>query len=223
MAMTKTRRDMLNFALAGAGLVASGAAAKGLLGALTPDASVGTRNVVVDLSKVAEGQTKFLTGPDGNYFVLWHRSPEMIARAERGYDGALRDPTARNANRAANAPATDANRRITADGSFVLYEGVCAACGAARFGFVLMQRGDGQGCKMRLGNDSVDDCASWYCVRCTARYDASGLLIAHGFIARNLPIPPVLVDGDRLVLLPRRDKQLSEEDLDALIYGVPES
>ena len=38
MAMTKTRRDMLNFALAGAGLVASGASGAGGLGALTPEA-----------------------------------------------------------------------------------------------------------------------------------------------------------------------------------------
>jgi len=165
-----TRRDFLYYATGGAGAVLAGAALWPLVNQMNPSADVrALASIQVDVSAVAPGTQ--LT-------VLWQGKPVFIRyRTEEERDEAravdpesLPDPMARNANLTdQNAPASDENRTLDADGLWLVQMGVCTHLGCVPLG------------------DS-GDFGGWLCPCHGSHYDTSGR-IRRGPAPRNLPIP----------------------------------
>jgi ubiquinol-cytochrome c reductase iron-sulfur subunit len=171
-----TRRDFIYYATAGAGAVVTGAAVWPLINQMNPSADVQALSTIrVDVSDVAPGT---------QITVLWQGKPVFIrARTEAEIEAAraddaanLPDPEANNANLAAEAPATDANRAMPnpegsdlPEGTWLVQMGVCTHLGCVPLG----QSGNFNG---------------WFCPCHGSHYDTSGR-IRQGPAPRNLPIP----------------------------------
>lgn len=193
-----TRRDFLAYATVGAGAVAFGAAVRGLGGASLAPSAGQFPPVLIDLSGIAEG-SEILIKFENKPIVVRHRNAQDIAAAEAVDVGDLIDPFARNLNLAADAPATDQNRRATPDGRFVVISGICTHMGCVVLG------------------DRTGNFGGYFCPCHAGHYDTAGR-IRQGPPPRNLPIPAFRMQTpDILALLPWNT--VRAPDLDRLIYG----
>lgn len=165
-----TRRDFLYYATAGAGAVAAGAAIWPLVNQMNPSADVrALASIRVDISGIAEGSqltVKWLGKP----VFIRHRTEEEIAMGAADDEATLPDPDARNANIAAGADATDANRSLDEDGKWLVMMGVCTHLGCVPLG------------------DGAGDYGGWFCPCHGSHYDAAGR-IRRGPAPENLPVP----------------------------------
>src|SRR5690606_5744462 len=153
-----------------AGVVGAGAAVWPFIDQMRPDAStLALATVDVDVSAVEAGMS--LT-------VKWRGQPVFIRnRTEREIEEAkavpladLKDPVARNANLAADAPATDADRSAgEGKENWLVMVGVCTHLGCVPLG----QAGDFGG---------------WFCPCHGSHYDTAGR-IRTGPAPENLPVP----------------------------------
>jgi ubiquinol-cytochrome c reductase iron-sulfur subunit len=166
---TGTRRDFIYFATAGAGAVAAGAAVWPLINQMNPSADVlALASIRVDISGVEPGTQ--LT-------VLWQGKPVFIrSRTQADIDlaravdvASLPDPLAENRNLGADAPATDENRALSEDGTWLVMMGVCTHLGCVPLG-------------------DQGDFGGWFCPCHGSHYDSAGR-IRRGPAPRNLPVP----------------------------------
>jgi ubiquinol-cytochrome c reductase iron-sulfur subunit len=182
---------------AGVAVIAGGSAILGLTRAMMPTDIAGDI-LTIDLATIAPGTQVTVKYRQEPIFIR-HRTPAEIAAAEGVDPGTLWDPLARNATRALSSPATDANRRATSDGAFLVLLGVCPHEGCVPLG------------------DGAGDFGGWFCPCCAAHFDTAGRL-RKGIGWRNMGIPPYRLEGaGTLVLLP--SAAFSPDVFDHLIYG----
>ena len=163
-----TRRDFLYYATAGAGAVATGAAVWPLVNQMNPSADVlALASIRVDISAVAPG-TQITVLWQGKPVFIRSRTEDEIAEARSVDVSDLPDADANNAN-LGEAPATDENRALREDGTWLVQMGVCTHLGCVPLG----EAGDFHG---------------WFCPCHGSHYDTSGR-IRKGPAPRNLPIP----------------------------------
>jgi ubiquinol-cytochrome c reductase iron-sulfur subunit len=177
-----TRRDFLYYATAGAGIVVTGAAVWPLVNQMNPSADVqALASIDVDIGAIEPG-SQITALWLGKPVFIRRRTPEEILEAQAEIDlGALPDPLANNANIDGEAPALDANRALGEDGEFIVMMGVCTHLGCVPIG------------------DGAGDFGGWVCPCHGSHYDVSGR-IRRGPAPRNLPIPPVALDGTTITL-----------------------
>ncbi|MBB3771856.1 ubiquinol-cytochrome c reductase iron-sulfur subunit [Angulomicrobium tetraedrale] len=167
-----TRRDFLYLATGAMGAVGAAALAWPFISQLQPDASVlAMSSTEVDLTQVAEGQIVTVKWRGKPVFV-WNRTPEDIAKAKATALSALMDPVARNANLAADAPATDENRAAEGAGreKWLVVIGICTHLGC-----------------VPIGHSGEYD--GWFCPCHGSEYDSAGR-VRRGPAPENLAIPP---------------------------------
>ena len=164
-----TRRDFLYYATAGAGVVVTGAAVWPLVNQMNPSADVrALASIRVDVSTVDPG-TQLTVLWQGKPVFIRARTEEEIAAARAVELSDLPDQNAENANLTADADASDENRALSEDGTWLVQMGVCTHLGCVPLG----EQGDFGG---------------WFCPCHGSHYDTSGR-IRKGPAPRNLPVP----------------------------------
>jgi ubiquinol-cytochrome c reductase iron-sulfur subunit len=178
---TGTRRDFLFVATGAAGGIATAAAVWPLINQMNPSADVqALSSIQVDVSGVDVGTqltVKFLGKP----VFIRHRTPEEIQAARDTDLSQLPDPLARNANRPADAPATDEDRSLDEAGEWLVMWGVCTHLGCVPLG----EAGQYDG---------------WFCPCHGSAYDTSGR-IRQGPAPENLHIPATSFVSDGVIQL----------------------
>ena len=176
-----TRRDFLYYATAGAGVVVTGAAVWPLVNQMNPSADVqALASIRVDVGAVAPG-TQITVLWQGKPVFIRNRTEEEIAEARAVDLSELPDPLAGNANLADGAEATDENRALSEDGTWLVQMGVCTHLGCVPLG-------------------DAGDFGGWFCPCHGSHYDTSGR-IRRGPAPANLPIPTaVFVDETTIQL-----------------------
>ena len=170
------RRDFLYYATAGAGAVAVGAAVWPLVNQMNPSADVKAQSSIrVDVSGVAPG-TQLTVKWLGKPVFIRLRTEAEVAAANEVDPASLPDPMARNANIAADAPATDPNRSLVpvggdadSDSEWLVMMGVCTHLGCVPLG-------------------DAGDFGGWFCPCHGSHYDTAGR-IRKGPAPQNLPVP----------------------------------
>ncbi|MBM1817511.1 ubiquinol-cytochrome c reductase iron-sulfur subunit [Pseudosulfitobacter pseudonitzschiae] len=170
------RRDFLYYATAGAGAVAVGAAVWPLVNQMNPSADVKAQSSIrVDVSGVAPG-TQLTVKWLGKPVFIRLRTEAEVAAANEVDPATLPDPIARNANIAADAPATDPNRSLVpvggdanSDSEWLVMMGVCTHLGCVPLG-------------------DAGDFGGWFCPCHGSHYDTAGR-IRKGPAPQNLPVP----------------------------------
>lgn len=164
------RRDFLYVATGMAGVVGAGAVAWPFIDQMRPDAStLALATIEVDVSGVEPGMS--LTAKwRGKPVFIRNRTPEEVEAAKAVPLEELRDPVARNANIAADAPATDSDR-AAGEGkeNWIVMIGSCTHLGCVPLG----QSGDFGG---------------WFCPCHGSHYDTAGR-IRKGPAPQNLAVP----------------------------------
>ena len=164
-----TRRDFLYYATAGAGAVATGAAAWPLINQMNPSADVqALSSIMVDVGGIETG-TQLTVKWLGKPVFIRRRTAEEIEAARAVDLKDLIDPDAENKNRP-NAPATDENRALDEDGEWLVMIGVCTHLGCVPIG------------------DGAGDFGGWFCPCHGSHYDTSGR-IRKGPAPQNLHVP----------------------------------
>ena len=168
-----TRRDFLYYVTAGSGAVVAGAAVWPLVNQMNPSADVKALDSIrVDISAIEPG-TQLTVLWQGKPVFIRSRTPEEIAAAEETPVEDLVDPKAENDNLPGGSggelPATDVNRRLSEDGTWLVTMGVCTHLGC-----------------VPLGNQG--DFGGWFCPCHGSHYDTSGR-IRKGPAPRNLLVP----------------------------------
>ena len=165
-----TRRDFLFIATGAMGAVGVGALAWPFIDQMNPDASaLALSTTEVEVGAIAEGQQLRVMWRGKPVFIRLRTETEMEeARAVPVED--LKDGNARNANVAADAPATDENRGVPGNEALLIMVGVCTHLGCIPLG----EQGEYDG---------------WFCPCHGSHYDTAGR-IRKGPAPENLPIPP---------------------------------
>ncbi len=164
-----TRRDFLYVATGVAGAVAVGAAVWPLVDQMNPSADVlALASIQVDVSVVEPG-TQLTVSWRGKPVFIRRRTDEEIAAARAVPLGDLKDPIARNANLAGDAPATDEDRALDQTGEWLVMVGVCTHLGCVPLG-------------------EAGDFGGWFCPCHGSHYDTAGR-IRRGPAPENLHIP----------------------------------
>ena len=177
-----TRRDFLYYATAGAGVVTAGAAVWPLVNQMNPSADVqALSSIQVDISGVAEA-TQLTVKWLGKPVFIRHRTADEIESANSVDVSSLPDSNARNANLAADADATDANRALDGEEKWLVMMGVCTHLGCVPLG------------------DGAGDFGGWFCPCHGSHYDAAGR-IRRGPAPENLPVPVAAFDGETTIVL----------------------
>ncbi|MCO4847303.1 MAG: ubiquinol-cytochrome c reductase iron-sulfur subunit [Yoonia sp.] len=164
-----TRRDFIYYATAGAGAVVTGAAVWPLVNQMNPSADVlALASIRVDVGAVDPG-TQITVLWQGKPVFIRSRTEEDIAEARAVDISDLPDQGANNNNLTDEAPATDENRSLDADGKWLVQMGVCTHLGC-----------------VPLGDEG--DFGGWFCPCHGSHYDTAGR-IRKGPAPRNLPVP----------------------------------
>lgn len=166
-----TRRDFLNVATGSFLAVGAGATLWPFIDQMNPDASVlAVASLEVNVASLAEGESVKVMWRGSPVFIR-RRTPKEVEEAKAVSLSELPDPLARNQNLPdANAPATDQNRAVANNESWLVLVGVCTHLGCIPIG----QRGDFGG---------------WFCPCHGSHYDTAGR-IRKGPAPENLPVPP---------------------------------
>lgn len=163
-----TRRDFLYYATAGAGAVITGAAVWPLVNQMNPSADVlALASIRVPIGDVQPG-TQITVLWQGKPVFIRSRTEEEIAEARAVDVDSLPDADANNVN-LGEAPATDENRALSEDGTWLVQMGVCTHLGCVPLG-------------------DAGDFNGWFCPCHGSHYDTSGR-IRKGPAPRNLPVP----------------------------------
>jgi ubiquinol-cytochrome c reductase iron-sulfur subunit len=164
-----SRRDFLYIATGAIGAVGAALAAWPFIDQMNPDATVlALASVEVDLEPIVEGQSITIKWR-GNPVFIRHRTAKEIEEAKAVPLDELKDPVARNANVADNAPATDENRVIGGREEFLVQMGVCTHLGCVPIG-------------------DAGEYGGWFCPCHGSHYDTAGR-IRKGPAPENLAIP----------------------------------
>jgi ubiquinol-cytochrome c reductase iron-sulfur subunit len=178
---TGTRRDFLYVATGAAGGIATAAAVWPLINQMNPSADVqALSSIQVDVSAVEVGSqltVKFLGKP----VFIRRRTEEEISSARDVDVNSLPDTLARNANKPADAPATDENRAMEESGAWLLMTGVCTHLGCVPLGEAGIYKG-------------------WFCPCHGSTYDTAGR-IRSGPAPENLHIPVASFISDTVIRL----------------------
>ena len=176
-----TRRDFLYVATGAAGGIATAAAVWPLINQMNPSADVqALASIQVDVSAVEVGSQltiKFLGKP----VFIRRRTEEEISSARDTDVSTLPDTLARNANKPADAPATDENRAMPGAEQWLVMIGVCTHLGC-----------------VPLGEAGAYD--GWFCPCHGSTYDTAGR-IRKGPAPENLHIPVAAFISDTVVQL----------------------
>jgi ubiquinol-cytochrome c reductase iron-sulfur subunit len=177
-----TRRDFLYYATAGSGAVVAGAAVWPLVNQMNPSADVKAQaSIRVDISAVEPG-TQLTVLWQGKPVFIRSRTAEEISAAQETPLEDLVDQKAENANLTdPESQATDENRRLSADGTWLVTMGVCTHLGCVPL-------------------DHQGDFGGWFCPCHGSHYDTAGR-IRKGPAPRNLPIPIVAFVDDVTIQL----------------------
>ena len=174
------RRDFLYVATGMAAVVGVAGVAWPFIDQMRPDAStLALASIEVDVSAIEPGMS--LTAKwRGRPVFIRNRTPEEIEAAKAVKLEELKDPVARNANIAADAPATDADRSAgEGKENWIVMVGVCTHLGCVPLG----QAGDFGG---------------WFCPCHGSHYDTAGR-VRKGPAPENLAIPTFEFVSDTVV------------------------
>ena len=164
-----TRRDFIYIATGAVGAVGAALTVWPLIDQMNPDAAaLALAQVEVDISSVTEGMSLIVKWR-GKPVVVRQRTKKEIADAKAVPVSDLRDQVARNANLAANAPATDENRAAPGKEAWFVMIQICTHLGCVPLG----QEGQYGG---------------WFCPCHGSHYDTSGR-IRKGPAPKNLVLP----------------------------------
>ncbi|HEU0220938.1 MAG TPA: ubiquinol-cytochrome c reductase iron-sulfur subunit [Paracoccaceae bacterium] len=177
-----TRRDFLYIVTAATGTVAVGAAIWPLVDQMNPSADVqALSSIEVDVSGVTPG-TQITVKWRGKPVFIRRRTPEEIEAARAVSVEELRDPFARNANLASDAPASDRDRALDETGEWLVMVGVCTHLGCVPIG------------------NAAGDFGGWFCPCHGSHYDTAGR-IRKGPAPENLAVPRAAFVSDTVVRL----------------------
>jgi ubiquinol-cytochrome c reductase iron-sulfur subunit len=176
-----SRRDFLYVATGAAGAIATAAAVWPMVNQMNPSADVqALASILVDVSAIEPGSqvtVNFLGKP----VFIRRRTEEDIAEADAEPVANLPDPLARNANLAADAPATDVNRGMEGAEEWLVMWGVCTHLGCVPLA-------------------DAGDFGGWFCPCHGSHYDTAGR-IRKGPAPENLPIPVAAFIDDAVLQL----------------------
>jgi ubiquinol-cytochrome c reductase iron-sulfur subunit len=168
-----TRRDFLYIATGAAAAVGGALAAWPFIDQMNPSSAVlALASIEVDISSIQPGQSVTFKWRGHPLFVR-RRTPKEIAEADAVALSDLKDPLARNANLAENAPATDKNRSTKPE--WLVLVGVCTHLG----------------CTPQASTAQVPqgEYGGWLCHCHGSQYDTAGR-IRKGPAPENLAVPP---------------------------------
>ena len=174
------RRDFLYIATGAAAAVGAAGVAWPFIDQMRPDASTrALASIDVDVSSIEPGMSVTAKWRGKPVFIR-NRTPEEIEAGKAVALGDLKDPLARNANIAPDAPATDADRSA-GEGreNWLVMVGVCTHLGCVPLG----QAGDFGG---------------WFCPCHGSHYDTAGR-IRTGPAPENLPVPVFEFTSDTVI------------------------
>lgn len=175
-----TRRDFLYIATGMAGVVGVAGAAWPFIDQFRPDAStLALATIEVDVASLDPGMS--LTAKwRGKPIFIRNRTPEEVEAAKGVALDELKDPNARNANRSAEAEATDVDRSAgEGKENWIVMIGSCTHLGCVPLG----QSGDFGG---------------WFCPCHGSHYDIAGR-IRKGPAPKNLEVPEFSFLSDTVV------------------------
>lgn len=176
-----TRRDLLYFATAGAGVVVTGAAVWPMVNQMNPSADVQAASTMrVDISSIEPG-TQMTVLFQGKPVFIRRRTEEEITAAREVALSDLIDPLAENDNLGSDDPATDENRTIDDAGEWLVMIGLCTHLGCVPLG-------------------DAGDFGGWFCPCHGSHYDTAGR-IRRGPAPANLPVPPAVFVDEFTILL----------------------
>ena len=164
------RRDFLYIATGATAAVGAAAVAWPFIDQMRPDAStLAQSSVEVEVGSIQPGQSLTVKWRGKPVFIR-NRTPEEVKAAQDVPMAELKDPVARNANLASDAPATDLDRSAGQDKeNWIVMIGVCTHLGCVPLG----QAGDFGG---------------WFCPCHGSHYDTAGR-IRKGPAPANLEVP----------------------------------
>ncbi|EIM72775.1 ubiquinol-cytochrome c reductase iron-sulfur subunit [Nitratireductor aquibiodomus RA22] len=175
-----TRRDFLYVATGVAGAVGAAGVAWPFIDQMRPDASTrALASIQVDVSGVEPGMSLTVKWRGRPVFIR-NRTDKEIEEARAVALADLKDPVARNANIAADAPATDIDRSAgEGKENWLVMIGVCTHLGCVPLG----QAGDFGG---------------WFCPCHGSHYDTAGR-IRKGPAPENLAVPTFEFVSDTVI------------------------
>lgn len=175
-----TRRDFLYIATGMAGVVGAAGLAWPFIDQMRPDAStLAAASIEVDVSSLAEGASLTVKWRGKPVFIR-NRTAKEIEDAKNTPMSALKDPLARNANLAADAPATDLDR-TAGEGkeNWIVMIGVCTHLGCVPLG-------------------KSGEFGGWFCPCHGSTYDTAGR-IRSGPAPENMHIPEFAFISDTVI------------------------
>ncbi|KXF76716.1 ubiquinol-cytochrome c reductase iron-sulfur subunit [Paramesorhizobium deserti] len=166
-----TRRDFLYIATGMAGVVGAASLAWPFIDQMRPDAStLAAASIEVDISSVTEGMSLTVKWRGKPIFIR-NRTPKEVDDAKNTALSALKDPVARNANLASDAPATDLERSAgEGKENWLIMIGICTHLGCIPLG-------------------ESGEYGGWFCPCHGSTYDTAGR-IRSGPAPENMAIPP---------------------------------
>jgi ubiquinol-cytochrome c reductase iron-sulfur subunit len=174
-----TRRDFIYIATGAMGAVGAALAVWPLIDQMNPDqAAMALASIEVDIAAIQPGMSVVVKWR-GRPVVIRQRTEEEVAEARAVSVENLPDRLARNANLAADAPATDENRAAAGQDQWLIMTQVCTHLGCVPLG----QQGEYGG---------------WFCPCHGSIYDTAGR-IRQGPAPENMTIPPYTFVSDTVV------------------------
>jgi ubiquinol-cytochrome c reductase iron-sulfur subunit len=171
-----TRRDFLLIATGAFAAVGTAATIWPFIDQMNPDASaLALGSLEVNTAGIQQGQS-IIVKWRGKPVVIRYRTDKEMQEGQAVDVDSLRDPYARNANLASDAPATDANRTIPGKEQWMVMIQVCTHLGCIPLG----QEGEFGG---------------WFCPCHGSQYDTAGR-IRKGPAPENMAIPPYAFTND---------------------------
>jgi len=170
------RRDFLYIATGAAAAVGAAAFLWPFIDQMNPDAAtLALSEIEVDVSQIAEGQS-IVAKWRGKPVVIRQRTAKEVQGAKDTPVDQLKDPLARNANIAADAPATDVNRSAPDKEQWMVMVQVCTHLGCIPLG-------------------ESGSYGGWFCPCHGSVYDTAGR-IRSGPAPENMAIPPFVFTSD---------------------------
>jgi len=129
-----TRRDFLYIATGAMAAVGVAAVAWPLIDQMNPDAAaLALASIEVDVGALEQGMSLTVMWRGKPVFIR-NRTEKEIGEAKAVPVSQLPDPLARNANLAADAPATDENRAVAGNEAWLVQIGICTHLGCVPLG-----------------------------------------------------------------------------------------
>ena len=180
-ARTDTRRAFLYGVTAAMGAAGIAAAAWPFVSQMNPDAAARMAGdfVEVDAATLADAELRVVKWRQMPVFVMRRTSMMLAAMREPTLVGKLADPQSVKRQQ----PDYARNWHRSADPATAVLVGICTYCA----------------CVPRFFAEDAATADALICPCCAAHYDAAGRA-AHGPAQYNLPVPPYVMDGSRIVI-----------------------